>query len=306
MKRDLLSPLDLSSEEIESLIDLSFKIKEWDKKGKRYSPLRGKSLALIFQRPSMRTRISCEIGMWQLGGRAFYLGQEEVGLGKRESIEDFSRVISRYFDGAVLRTYSHDDLVRFSALSTIPIINGLSNLFHPLQLLADLFTIHERFGGLRGLNLAFIGDGNNVCHSLIIGGAKMGMNLKIATPRAYSPNREIVEKGREISKDTGARIDILYEPRDAAKEADIIYTDVWVSMGQEEEAEVKVKGFKGYQVDSALVGLGKEDAVVMHCLPAHRGDEITDDVIDGPKSIVFDQAENRLYMMKAILVFLMG
>jgi ornithine carbamoyltransferase len=303
MKRDLISLLDLSQEEIQSLIDLSFEVKQ----GRMGDfPLKGKSLALIFQKPSMRTRVSCEIAAWQLGGMAFYLGEEEVGLGKRESIEDCSKVISRYFDGVVLRTYLHDDLIRFAASSSIPTINGLSDLLHPLQALSDLFTIKERFGQLRGLRMAFVGDGNNVCHSLIIGAAKIGMDIRVATPPPYSPKREILEKADEVASETGATIEILHDPRDAVRDVDILYTDVWVSMGQENEAECKKGEFEGYQVNSSLLRLAKRDVVVMHCLPAHRGEEISDDVLDGPHSIVITQAENRLHTMKAVLLFIMG
>jgi ornithine carbamoyltransferase len=306
MRRNLISLLDLSQEEIQSLIDLSFEIKQKDKRKETYSPLKGKSLALIFQKPSMRTRISCEMGMWQLGGKAFYLSQQEVGLGEREAIEDLSRGISRYFDAVVLRTYSHDTIIKFAASSTIPTINGLSDLFHPLQALSDLFTIRERFGDLKGVKIAFVGDGNNVCHSLSIAAAKMGMNLRIATPHPYSPKKEVVREVKEIAKRSGATIEFLHNPKDAAKEADIIYTDVWVSMGEEDEAEYKRREFRGYQVNSSLLQLTNKDAVVMHCLPAHRGEEISSEVLDGPHSIVFHQAENRLYTTKAVLVFLMG
>lgn len=297
MKRDLCILLNLSPKEIEGMLVLSKKLKEKDLKGESYKPLSGKSLALIFEKPSMRTRVSCELGMRQLGGEAIYIGPQEAGIGKRESIKDYGRVLSGYFDGILARTYSHDNLLKLAASASVPVINGLSDLFHPCQVLSDFFTLKERFGKLQGLKVAFIGDGNNVCHSLILGSPMVGIELRVASPKGYEPKEEVVN-GREVI--------ITADPREAAQDVDAIYTDTWVSMGQEEEAERRREIFRPYQVNAELVGLAKKEAVVMHCLPAHRGEEITDEVIDGEHSIVFDQAQNRLYTQKAIFVFFLS
>jgi ornithine carbamoyltransferase len=246
--------------------------------------------------------------MWQLGGLAINLDQEAIGLGVRESIGDVAKTLSRYADAILIRTFEHGKVIELAQHASIPVINGLSDLLHPCQALADVFTIREKKGeeGIRGLKMAYIGDGNNVCHSLMFAAAKLGMNLVIATPPGYEPKKEIVELAFADGKKAGIELDILNDPVVAAKDADVIYTDVWASMGKEKEAKKRKAAFKKFQVNQQLVGLAKRDAIIMHCLPAHRGDEITDDVLDGQNSVVFDQAENRLHVQKAILTLLLG
>jgi len=294
MKKNFLTLSDLSGDEIEEIFELSREIKERSLKGGSFHPLLGKSLALLFEKPSLRTRVVCELGMRQLGGEVVYLGPQEVGLGQRESVEDCGRVLSGYFNGIVTRTYSHNTLLRLANSASVPVINGLSDLYHPCQVLSDLFTIKEKFGRLEGLKLAFIGDGNNVCHSLIIGSSIMGMEIRVAAPKGYWPKQDIIkEKGAIITP----------SPEKAVKGVDIIYTDTWISMGQEKEAGKRRKAFRSYQVNTKILNLAKREAVVMHCLPARRGEEITDDVIDGKHSLIFDQAQNRLHTQKAIFTF---
>lgn len=297
MNKDLLTLSELSLKEIEEILELSRVLKEKNLRREPYQPLEGRSLALVFEKPSMRTRVSCELGMRQLGGEAIYLGPQEVSLGERESIEDCGRVLSGYFDGILARTFSHNNLVRLAESASVPVINGLTDLFHPCQVLSDLFTLRERFGRLAGLKMAFIGDGNNVCHSLIIGSSIVGIELRVAAPKGYEPKEEVVN-GREVI--------ITVDPREAAQDVDVIYTDTWISMGQEEETEKRREIFRPYQVNAEIVNLARSGAVVMHCLPAHRGEEITDEVIDGRQSIVFVQAQNRLHTQKAILTFFLS
>lgn len=303
MKKDLISIKDLSTEDCNKIFALTEELK---KKGTQFGcPLMGKSLVLVFQKPSMRTRVSFEVGMYQLGGQAVYLGPEEVGLGKRESTKDFAKVISRYADGVVARTFGHDLVVDLAANSTIPVINGLSDLEHPCQALGDIFTIKEKFGKVEGINLAWVGDGNNVLHSLLYSCAKLGINLSVAAPRGYQPDKVILKESMEFAKKTGAKIELSNDPGKAVKDADVIYTDVWASMGQEAEHKKRLKDFKGFQVNKALVSKAKKGCLVMHCLPAHRGEEISDEILDSDKEIVYDQAENRLHVQKAILVILL-
>jgi ornithine carbamoyltransferase len=276
------------------------------KAGEDYAPLKGKSVALIFQKPSTRTKVSFEVGIWQLGGNPIYLAPEEVGFGTRESIPDIARVLSRYISAIVARTFSHEDIEILSKFATVPVISGLSDMFHPCQILADIYTIWKRNGSIVDVNLVYIGDGsNNVSHSLIVGCAIMGMNISIATPPDYPPNQSILKKARDIALKTGSKIEIFNEPSQAALGADVLYTDVWTSMGQEKEVEERRKKFEGYQINKTLIGLAKKDCLIMHCLPAHRGEEISNEAIEGPGSIVFEQAENRLHVQKGILVFLM-
>jgi ornithine carbamoyltransferase len=276
------------------------------KAGEDYAPLKGKSVALIFQKPSTRTKVSFEVGIWQLGGNPIYLAPEEVRFGTRESIPDIARVLSRYTSAIVARTFSHEDIEILSKFATVPVISGLSDMFHPCQILADIYTIWKRNGSIVDVNLVYIGDGsNNVSHSLIVGCAIMGMNISIATPPDYSPNQSILKKARDIALKTGSKIEIFNEPSQAALGADVLYTDVWTSMGQEKEVEERRKKFEGYQINKTLIGLAKKDCLIMHCLPAHRGEEISNEAIEGPGSIVFEQAENRLHVQKGILVFLM-
>ncbi|MEW6739804.1 MAG: ornithine carbamoyltransferase [Nitrospirota bacterium] len=299
-KRDFLTIWDLSKDEIENLIKRALELKSGVDKNK--CPLIGKSIGLFFEKPSTRTRVSFEVGIYQLGGQSIYLNPREIQLGRGESIADTARVLSRYLNGIILRTYAHSSVEEFASHATVPVINGLSDFHHPCQALADLMTIMEKKGRLKGIRLAYIGDGNNVANSLIESAARTGINITIACPEGYEPNPDVLDRARS-SADAGEII-ILRNPKEAAGRADVIYTDVWVSMGQEEEAEKKKSKFKNYQINSQLLQCAKQDVIVLHCLPAHRGEEITDEVMDGPNSAVFDQAENRLHTEKALLEFL--
>lgn len=267
--------------------------------------LKGKSLALLFQKPSIRTRVSFQVGMSELGGASVYMDPQEMPLGDRESIKDVARVLSRYCDAVVTRTYLHSDVEEFARHAQIPVLNGLSERFHPCQTLADLFTIREKFKTVEKMNIAYIGDGNNVLNSLLYGAAKVGANLAIATPRGYEPSEEILRDIKLIVKDSGSKITLSNNPFTAIKNAHAIYTDVWVSMGQEKQREQRLRDFQPFQVNGAIVGKAPKDAVLMHCLPAHRGEEITDEVIEHPRSVIFDQAENRLHTQKALLYLLL-
>ena len=303
MKRDFLTITDFTNEEIHGIFQLAIKIKEKQKRGKPYQPLKGQTLAMIFQKPSARTRVSFEVGMYQLGGHAIYLSPTDIGLGKRESIEDVARVLSRYCDGIMARLFGHDLIEMLAHFSSVPVINGLTDLLHPCQIMGDMLTILEHRGNLDGINLAWIGDGNNVAHSWINMASRLPMKLQLACPKGYEPDPKILKNARENGVSI---IRIHRDPIKAVKDSDVIYTDVWASMGQEKEKAARKKAFKTFQVNQALVKKAKSDVKVMHCLPAHRGDEITDEVIEGPHSIVFDEAENRLHIQKAILVALMG
>lgn len=303
MKRDFLAIHDLSRDEIEGLIRRAIELKSGSDRNK--CPLIGKSIGLLFEKPSTRTRVSFEAAIYQLGGQSIYLSPKDMQIGRGEGIADTARVLSRYLNGIVLRTYLHKTLEEFAAHATIPVINGLSELHHPCQVLADLMTIYEKKGRLKGIRLAYIGDGNNVANSLIEASVKTGIDMVIACPEGYEPAPEVLDLARvEASAAGGGEIIILRNPKEAAGRADVIYTDAWVSMGQEQEAEKKKAKFKDYQINSALLQCAKRDAIIMHCLPAHRGEEITDEVMDGPNSVVFDQAENRLHTEKALLEFL--
>ena len=306
MKKDLLSIYDLSLSEIEEIFELAARLKAVHKRGERYTPLTGKTLAMIFEKPSTRTRVSFEVGMHQLGGHALFLSPRDIQLGRVETVSDTARVLSRYVDGIVVRTYSQARVEELARHSSVPVINGLSDLTHPCQILADLFTLKEKVGRLRGLKVAYIGDGNNVAHSWLYGAAKTGIDLSIARPRGYGPDEKVLSKALKEAKTSGARLEVLDDPAQAAKGADVLYTDVWASMGQEEEHSKRIEAFKGFQVNQEMVSIAKKEVLVMHCLPAHRGEEITDEVLDGPHSIVLDQAENRLHVQKAILVKLLG
>lgn len=301
MKKDLLSVSDLSSEEIEQLIEQALGMKQ---KGVQ-ALLSGKTLALLFEKPSLRTRVSFDLAMSQLGGHTIYLSPDEVGLGRREAIPDVARVLSRYVDGIAARTFSHQTLLILAEHSSVPVINALSDLEHPCQVLSDLLTIYEKKGRLAGLTLAFIGDGNNVAHSLLLAASLTGMNFCIASPPGYEIKREILDRGQELAAARSSQIWLTAEPGEAAKDADIVYTDVWTSMGQEAEAEKRRLAFSGYQVDDKLLSLAKRDALFMHPLPAHHGEEISAGLLDSPKSVVFDQAANRLHLQKALLAKLL-
>ncbi len=302
MKKDLLSIADLNRKEIEHLIEQALHMKQ----GGSPPLLSGRTLALLFVKPSLRTRVSFEIAMYQLGGHAIYLSPDEVGLGKREPAADIARVLSRYVDGIAARTFSQETLHILAGHSSVPVINALSNLEHPCQALSDLFTIYEKKGKLPGLTLAFIGDGNNVANSLLLSACLLGMNFHLASPQGYDVKEEVLNQGKEFAALTGSQIQLTNNPYEAAKDADIIYTDVWASMGQEAEAEKRRLAFSGYQVDNKLLSLAKGDVLFMHPLPAHHGEEISAGLLDDPRSVVFDQAENRLHLQKALLVKLLS
>ncbi|MDI6819639.1 MAG: ornithine carbamoyltransferase [Candidatus Hodarchaeaceae archaeon] len=303
--RHLLSPQDLSPEEIIALLDKADELKQKLRRGEPHEVLHGKTLGMIFAKPSTRTRVSFEAAMTQLGGHAIYLGTGDLQLGRGETIADTARTLSRYVDAVMARLFKHEDVVELARNSSVPVINGLTELLHPCQTLADLQTIREKKGGLEGLKLAWVGDGNNVCNSLLLACTLVGMNISVACPKGYEPNAEIVEQAQKNAKRSGVKLEILNDPKKAVKGADVIYTDVFVSMGHEAERERRMKDFKGYQVNAGLLKHAKEDVIFMHCLPAHRGEEVTAEVIDGPHSVVFDQAENRLHSQKAILCVVM-
>ena len=304
--KHLLSIADLSADEVWQILNLARELKqEWQKGGNK-PILKGKTLGMIFQKPSLRTRVSFEMGMIHLGGRALYLSPAEIKLGERESVADVARVLSRYVDGIMARMFAHRHIEELAAYSRVPVINGLSDYNHPCQALSDLFTIWKKRGELKGVKLAYVGDGNNVAASLLFAAAKVGMDIALASPEGYELGDDVVKLGREFAAQSGSKIKLLTDPAAAVRGADVIYTDVWVSMGQEEETEKRLKDFVPYQVNAALVAQAKPDVMVMHCLPAHRGQEITDEVADGPHSVLFDQAENRMHAQKAILALLMG
>jgi ornithine carbamoyltransferase len=302
--RHFLSIADLTPLELTALLDDATALKRDPVPGD--APLRGRALAMIFEKPSLRTRLSFDVAMRDLGGHSSYLSPQEVGLGRRESVSDVARVVSRYVDVVVLRTFAHETLEEFAKYSSVPVINGLSDLTHPCQGLADIFTIRERAGSLRDVVAAYIGDGNNVAHSLMLCVAKTGASLRMATPAGYEPLARYRELAGADARSSGAQITIGNDPIAAVTGADVVYTDVWTSMGQEQEYERRRRAFQGFQLNSALLARAKRDAIVLHDLPAHRGEEITDEVIDGPQSAVFDQAENRLHTEKALLCWLLG
>lgn len=300
-KRDFLTVWDLSSEEIENIIKRASELKAGKDANK--CPLIGKSIGLLFEKASTRTRLSFEVGIYQLGGQSIYMNPHEIQLGRGESIYDTARVFSKYLNAIVIRTFSHNLLIEFAKYSSIPVINGLSDLHHPCQALADLMTILEKKGRLHSIHLAYIGDGNNVTNSLIEASARMGISMSIACPTGYEPDSNVLNKVQSKAKNN---IKIVRDPVEAVTKADVVYTDVWVSMGQEKEALKKKRKLKKYQLNSKLLAFADKNAIVLHCLPAHRGEEITDEVIDGPQSVVFDQAENRIHTQKALLEFLLN
>lgn len=304
MKKDLLSIADLTTQDIANILALTSKVKR--DRAKYSDALKGKCIGLIFQKPSNRTRVSFEIGMVQLGGYAIYLGPSEIEMGKRESVKDVACVLSRYLDGIVARTYKHEDMKELAKYTTVPVINGLSDFAHPCQALSDIFTVKEKFGTFKGIALSYIGDGNNVLNSLMSASAKVGLDMRIATPKGYEPIQKAKDSAMAFSKKSGSKIEFFNDPRAAAKGADIIYTDVWVSMGQEKEYKKRVKAFRGFQVNDKILRTARKGCFVMHCLPAHRGYEITDSVLDSKNSVVYDQAENRMHAEKAILLMLLA
>ncbi|MEW6195620.1 MAG: ornithine carbamoyltransferase [Bacteroidota bacterium] len=303
--KSLIEIHHLTLEEIYQVFDLSATLKQERLIGKRHHVLEGKKLGMIFSKPSTRTRVSFEVGIYELGGVGLYFNQNDLQLKKSESVSDTAKVLSRYLDGIMIRTFDHQDVIDLAKYGSIPVINGLTDLHHPCQVLTDLFTILEKRRTLRGLKLAYIGDGNNMAHSLLHGCSKVGMDIAIASPSGYKPLDFVVNESQENAKYMGSKIEILDDPIAAVKNADIIYTDVWASMGQEKEAADRKKKFAGFQVNPNLVKHAKEDYIFMHCLPAHRGDEVVDEICDSPNSVIFDEAENRLHVQKAIMALVM-
>lgn len=304
--KDLLSIHDLTTEEVYEILNLSQELKDKQKKGIEHHILKGKTLGMIFQKSSTRTRISFEVGMWQLGGSALFLSANDLQIGRGEPVRDTARVMARYLDGIMIRTFSHAEVEELAHFANIPIINGLTDLLHPCQALADIFTVVEHKGDLKGLKMAYIGDGNNMVNALMHACAKVGMHISVATPAGYEPDKRMVAEAREDALPTGSRIELTHDPLEAAKGADVLYTDVWASMGQEAEQMARSRVFADFQINSGTLAVAHKDAIVMHCLPAHRGEEITNEVIEGPQSVVFDEAENRLHVQKAIMALLMG
>ena len=303
MARHFLTMTDVSQAELAGLLRQAARAKR--SRAGNGRALKGKTIALVFQKPSMRTRVAFEVAVLELGGNVVYLGQDDIQLGQREPIKDVARVLSRYVDGIVARTFAHADAEEFAAFADVPVINGLSDLVHPCQALADLLTIQESLGRLNGVTVAYVGDGNNVLHSLAQGCAMLGVNVAAATPAGYRPDPSLWHAAAAVARRHGATLRLETDPRRAVRGADIVYTDVWVSMGQERERAQRVKRFQAYRVSEALLGLAKPGCKVMHCLPAHRGEEITDEVMEGRHALIFEQAENRLHVQKALLAFLL-
>ena len=303
--RDFLTLKDFTRQEIEEMVNLGIDLKAKQKAGIPTPILEGKTLGMIFQKSSTRTRVSFEVGMYQLGGSALFLSTNDLQIGRGEPIKDTARVLSRYLDGIMIRTYSHADVEELAAYADIPVINGLTDDYHPTQVIADLITIQEHKGKLAGIKFAYVGDGNNMTHSLMIGCAKVGMDVTVACPDGYMPNPEVVALAQGYAAESGGSVTVMHDPKEAVKGVDVIYTDTWASMGQEAEKEIRKKAFAGYQVDDALMALAKPDAIFMHCLPAYRGMEVTDEVMESAQSVVFDEAENRLHAHKAIMASVM-
>lgn len=303
--KDFISLHDVSKEEIEKLIELSIKLKDEQKKGIAHPILKGKTLGMIFSKSSTRTRVSFEVGMTQLGGYPLFLSANDIQLGRGETIYDTAKVLERYLDGIMIRTFSHDDVLELAEHADIPVINALTDLLHPCQVLADLLTVYEHKKTLEGLKFTYIGDGNNMANSIMYGCGKMGIDCAIASPEGYMPDAQVIENAKEDFKKSGAKLLITEDAVEAIKNADIVYTDTWVSMGQEAEKAERIKVFMPYQIDEELFKKAKEDALFMHCLPAYRGYEVTSEVIDGKNSVIFDEAENRLHAQKAVMAMLM-
>jgi len=302
MKRDLLSILDLSAGELDEIIRDAVNLKMLRREGRPHEFLKGKSLAMVFEKASTRTRISFETGMYELGGHALFLNPQDLQIGRGEEIRDTARVMSRYVDGVMIRAYRHENIEEFARYSDVPVINGLSDREHPCQIIADMLTIREHFGTLSGLKVAWIGDGNNVCNSFVLASALTGYEITVASPARFQPRSEIVQRALSL----GGKVSIVREPETAIRDADVVVTDTWVSMGEEAEKTTRLKEFQGYTVTGALMKKASPDAIFMHCLPAHRDQEVADEVIEGPRSLVFDEAENRLHAQKALLVKLLG
>lgn len=303
--RDFLMLVDYTPEEIRYLIDLAIELKRKQKAGETHHLLNGKTLGMIFEKSSTRTRVSFEVGIYQLGGQGLFLSGNDLQIGRGETILDTAQVLSRYLDGIMIRTFAHRKVVELARGATIPVINGLTDLSHPCQALADYQTILEHKGTLEGLKVAYIGDGNNVVHSLMMGAAKLGVHMSVATPEGYEPDADMIQQSKDNAAETGSRIHVCHDPKEAIADADIIYSDVWASMGQEAEQKERELAFAGYQINEELVKYAKKDYQFMHCLPAHRGEEVSEGIIDGKHSIIFDQAENRLHAQKAIMAAIM-
>ncbi len=304
--KDFISLHDVNREELSKLLELALKLKKDAKNGIFEPILKGKTLGMIFSKSSTRTRVSFEVGMVQLGGYPLFLSANDIQLGRGETIYDTAKVLERYLDGIMIRTFSHQDVLDLAEYADIPIINALTDLLHPCQVLADLQTIYEKKGKLEGLKLAYIGDGNNMAHSLMYGCGKMGIDCAIASPEGYMPDSEVTENAKMDFKESSAELIITNDPIEAIKNADVVYTDTWVSMGMESEKEERIKIFMPYQVNEKLMSNAKDNAIFLHCLPAYRGFEVTEDIIDGKQSVIFDEAENRLHAQKAIMATLMG
>lgn len=302
--KDLISVKDLSISDIEEIFALTKKLKSEGRISKD-EPLKGKTIGLIFQKPSLRTKVSFAAAMAQLGGTVIFLAPEEVKLGEREVIKDVARTLSRYLDGIVARTFKHEDIIELAKYSTIPVVNGLSDFSHPCQALSDLFTVKEKKGRLKGVKFAFVGDGNNVCNSLLMASTRLGADIAVAVPKGYEPDKEVVKIALGFAAVTGSKVTICSDPEKAVSGADVIYTDVWTSMGQEKEKAERLKAFKGFQINGKLCSKAGKDFMIMHCLPAHRGEEITDECMESRHSVVFDQVENRMHVEKAILLLLL-
>lgn len=306
MKRDFLRIPDFTRDEITGILQTTARLKKENKEGKPHRLLEGKSVGMLFNKSSTRTRVSFEVGIHQLGAQAVVLSGDKIQMGRGETPSDTAKVFSRYLNALVIRTYAHEEVEELARGADIPIINALTDMYHPCQILSDMFTIVEKRESLDGVKVAYIGDGNNVAHSWLLGSAVMGINLAVACPKGYEPDGRVAAEAQELAKESGARLEIVHDPSAAVKNADVLYTDTWVSMGQDDETETRRKAFAGFTIDLALAGKARPGAMIMHCLPAHRGEEITSEVMDGPASVVWDQAENRLHTQKAILLKLLG
>jgi ornithine carbamoyltransferase len=304
--KDLLSVYDLSVDEVFRIFDLARQLKAKQKKGEAHPLLKGKALGMIFEKASTRTRVSFEVGMWQLGGTALFLSAGDLQIGRGEPIKDTARVLSRYLDGIMIRTFSHAEVEELARYADIPVINGLTDYLHPCQALTDIFTVVEHKGTVKNRKLAYVGDGNNMVNALLHTCAKVGMDIAVATPPGYEPHPQVVMEAKEVAAAQGSKVTLVNDSKEAAVGADVLYTDVWASMGQEDQQAARQRVFAGYQINEALLKLAKPDAIVLHCLPAHRGEEITDAVMEGAHSAVFDEAENRLHVQKAVMALLMG
>ncbi|MDO4204558.1 MAG: ornithine carbamoyltransferase [Selenomonadaceae bacterium] len=303
--KDLLSLHEITTEDLYAILDLAADLKAKQKAGIEHHLLKGKTLGMIFEKSSTRTRVSFETGMYQLGGQALFLSKNDLQIGRGEPIRDTARVLSRYLDGIMIRTFKHSTLEELAEYASVPVINALTDLLHPCQVLADLLTIKEHIGQYKGKKLAYIGDGNNMAHSLLYGCAKVGMDVAIASPQGYKPDETVVKNALADAAVSGATVTITDDVHEAAKGADVLYTDVWTSMGEEAEREQRLKDLAGYQINAQLLGEANEGCIVMHCLPAHRGEEITEDVLEAQADVIFDEAENRLHAQKAVMALTM-